>query len=1266
MDLGELKAKISADRSQFKAEIESMRKELADVGEQGKKTATNINEISSSVGQLGNTKEKIAKLTEALDNTNAKIELQKQKLAELKKSYENAFSDSKKNKIQEQILNTEATILRLTKASDETAQKIWQLEDQMNDAAKSAIGFNSKISELNSTLSEIGLSSKQIEMINNAIKKSNPEILEKQLARVSDELKKLGVDSKQIEKIQKELREAGNEAKKTGQGFGQLNNALAALGAGAAFHGIKNAIKATIDEANKMQMSVQGLVEVSKSLNVNVNASTELAQELATKGFLSIAEASEAVKTSLAMGLNLEETKNLILALGDAAAYNRESHLEWGEAVVQAIRGIKQGNSTLTDSAGITTNLSVMYDRYAAKIGTTAAKLTEAQKVQAAYNGMLEESTLYAGNTESALDGLQGAQARYNASMKELKSEIGEAFMPIIADTLEYLTPIIIELAKWSGENENLVVSIGVVSLGVTGLISLLTAGAFAFNTIKTAAVEFKLSLGPVGWVLAGLSIAATGLTVAYSKMADETRKAEQAQKQFKMAIEQNEAKSMNLAKEYDSLAEKLKKVSTDTDGAKAAKDRMAEIMSELQKLSPGIVQGYTDETGAIKTMTGEVNSLTEALRKNTIEKMRNAKLALDDLNKRYDTVQKKRLNLIKNQKKYSSSKIREINAEIMKEEDAVRKQQTAIQDIYNSLEKSIQDQDLQKFLGGGGEKTGGGGVKTKGGGSSKTSLQKQKEDIEREKYQESLRYIQYKKNLNQMTVDDELAVYERLLERYKQYSDIRMELDEKIYQTKGVLAKNTFESSAEWIEQEERRMRLSGKTDQEVAQMKLDAWERVRSRYAENTEYYKQADTEVYNLRIQLMKEHEQALKDFQRKEEQAFKELQRKIIDAIKDSQRNELESIRKRKDAEIEALRDREKEELDSLDRRKREIEDFYNSQLDEIDEQETANEKAELIAELEKYRLATSKEGREKFKELQKRLDAIDREEHRKALRNQKDDELRNLDDRKSNVKDHYSEKERETRQHYDNEYEVAQEHYESLLKEVENYTGDVIGLEQMVANSRIELNQTANKSIIEQTRAFVSEYNSLIEGMKREISTPSYYGSQEESIIQQIPSGWTDTNNTGGLHKEIWGHDYGVDKEGKVYKNNRLVDSNNYSYLPDEVLSVSKSRSTGKYHTGGQAGVMNFSFGDKLMPDEIAAILQQHEYIFQPKQLESLLLAANNQGKGEVIQHNYNAPLFEHSGNVNLNDKADIKGWVNETDKLVTRLRANGKKGVFSR
>ncbi|WP_068779665.1 phage tail protein [Paenibacillus sp. GM2] len=93
-------------------------------------------------------KAEIESLTAVLDNVNAKIEIQERKLADLKQAYNETFNDAGKAKLQEKIVNTEATLLRLTNTSDKTARKIWELEDSLKNAGQAAIQVEKPVGNL--------------------------------------------------------------------------------------------------------------------------------------------------------------------------------------------------------------------------------------------------------------------------------------------------------------------------------------------------------------------------------------------------------------------------------------------------------------------------------------------------------------------------------------------------------------------------------------------------------------------------------------------------------------------------------------------------------------------------------------------------------------------------------------------------------------------------------------------------------------------------------------------------------------------------------------------------------------------------------------------------------------------------------------------------------------------------------------------------------------------------------------------------------------
>lgn len=123
-------------------------------------------------------KSQIDNMAQGLDITNAKIDQQKEKLASLKESYEMAFNEERKNKLQEQILKTEEAINKLTAQSDKAGFKLADLDEQferMSSAAKSSgNGINSASNSLSRLAALANISDGSLKnMSNNTNKAAN-------------------------------------------------------------------------------------------------------------------------------------------------------------------------------------------------------------------------------------------------------------------------------------------------------------------------------------------------------------------------------------------------------------------------------------------------------------------------------------------------------------------------------------------------------------------------------------------------------------------------------------------------------------------------------------------------------------------------------------------------------------------------------------------------------------------------------------------------------------------------------------------------------------------------------------------------------------------------------------------------------------------------------------------------------------------------------------------------------------------------------------
>ena len=1244
VQIGELRARLVAEANQMKQEIRAVKQEFAGLGEQSKKTAAEMDKITA-------TRERINILTQTLVNVNARIEIQRKKLEELRKSYDATFNESRRTKLQEQILRTESALIKLIQTSDRTAKEIWELEDSLSAANE-------------------------------------------------------------------EMKETSTQTSRAASSLQGFTSAIAALGSGVAFNRLKSTITTLADEAHRLSMSYSGLAEVARATNVDVEAAVDLAEELANRWGLNKAVLADTVKTYLTAGLTLEQTRDIIIATADAAVYNREAHLQWDEAIRQVAQGIKMGNSNLTDAAGITTNLSVMYERYAKTIGKTAATLTEAEKIQAAYNGIMQEAAMFAGNADKAMTGYTGTQATFNQTLAEARVELGEAFLPVLEDLMETVTPVIREFATFAGENKEFVAGIAAATTAVTGFIAVIGALSAAFTALRAA-------MGPVALAVTAIGALITG-TLAYSAAADAAAgsvwKFARNQEELNQKLSESplnrtttdvqnlqadieklnellerrrqleeriseirpdpralsqtravtpEIRELNeLQKELEELDEQLAKLGIDTP------DKAPKVLAELQKQLEGAIPAMLElnraEAREIATQIEHIDKIT-ALRNryvelNSLEKLNAAQKAeltsiVQELKREYPNLltyydEEKQLRIenlekldesleaekkyyktraeemkkdLENMRKHTEARLELLRAEVeamkslssslekppanlpayarnagMTTKRVTDERLAARQDEINALELALTEIDKRiasiqsgnykdLFQIGRAFEDAGTTNKKKSGGKQRTLG-----DIQREQYQEALSWIQYRRELNRMTEQEELEALNRLLKRFYQNEEIRRDIEVRIYRLKQQIARKSFEESAEWIKKEEERMILAGKTEQEIIQMKLEAWTRVRNRFEKDSEFYKAADDQLRRVRIE-------NLKLVQKVEEEAAKERELRT----KDLTRTLVDEIEKAKRAELEAL-----------DERRREIQRFYNEQIEALDESERLRERNELIAEMEKYRFATSEKGQKRFRELQEQLRRMDVEDQKRSLQKQRDQELEALDRRKRDIEAWYND----------------------LREATQDLTNDLTALYKLADDERLASFISTNERIKEEMRRFKNEMSAIMVS-----GTSSVSGSQVNTIIQQMQA-----------NSRAW-HTASAEERARLEaENQRLGAMIGATYNPREGRWYRDG--VPLYHSGGIAGLMNFRSPDILLPDEISAILKRGEVTLTEKQIGSLVEALSGRGGGTEIHID---KIIEVE-NAYFEDEIDMRAFGREagdTAAEILRRKLTGGVGV---
>lgn len=263
----------------------------------------------------------------------------------------------------------------------------------------------------------------------NVVKTKSSEITEV-LRRQAEEA--AAIAREQAEGVERAHKESATRLESIGR---DLQGRLLGLFSAGAIIGFLRATKQAVTEA---ESAYRGLEAVANYTGVGIGNAMKAAGEIAADGLMTTAEASKALQNLLSRGYSLDQAVNTLTRLKDAAAFNRQANLEMGEAVVNATEGLKNENSVLVDNAGVTKNVAKMWEEYAREHGKSVTQLTQAEKIQAEYNGVMRETEAQVGNAAKAMDGMQGKQAQLNKSWMDMKVTLGEALVPALAQLAEW------------------------------------------------------------------------------------------------------------------------------------------------------------------------------------------------------------------------------------------------------------------------------------------------------------------------------------------------------------------------------------------------------------------------------------------------------------------------------------------------------------------------------------------------------------------------------------------------------------------------------------------------------------------------------------------------------------------------------------------------------------------------------------------------------------------------------------------------------------
>lgn len=185
-----------------------------------------------------------------------------------------------------------------------------------------------------------------------------------------------------------------------------------------------------------------GLNSILTGQGKSFNRAKSFIQDYISDGLVPLNNAVAAYKNLTLRGYNEDQIQKTMTALKNSATFARQSTYSLGDAVQTATEGLKNENSVVVDNAGVTKNVAKMWEDYAKSIGKTTNNLTQAEKIQAEVNGILEETKFQSNDAAIYANTYSGKLAQLNTAFTNMKTAIGNAIQPLAKLFVPVLTAV--------------------------------------------------------------------------------------------------------------------------------------------------------------------------------------------------------------------------------------------------------------------------------------------------------------------------------------------------------------------------------------------------------------------------------------------------------------------------------------------------------------------------------------------------------------------------------------------------------------------------------------------------------------------------------------------------------------------------------------------------------------------------------------------------------------------------------------------------------
>lgn len=317
----------------------------------------------------------------------------------------------------------------------------------------------------------------------------------------ADARKKLDEVSKSVNNLWESTKKFDSISKKLEDNAAWF--AAIAASAGIAFYAITKWANEAIQASTRQENALTGLRSIVEGTGNDFSKAKQFIDEYTSDGLVPLGNAATSLKNLLSRWFGLDEARVIMDRFKDSAAFGRQASLGLWEAIQWATEGIKNENSILVDNAGVTKNVSMMWDEYASKIWKTRNELSLTEKREAEYQWILKETKFQVWDAAKLSESYAWAVARSAAATTQLKVAIGDSLKPAMEAFYNVITPIIVKLTEFSKAHPNIIA-------GITGLVVVVTGAILALSSLALAVV------GVTKWI-AALKIAWEALSLLWS-----------------------------------------------------------------------------------------------------------------------------------------------------------------------------------------------------------------------------------------------------------------------------------------------------------------------------------------------------------------------------------------------------------------------------------------------------------------------------------------------------------------------------------------------------------------------------------------------------------------------------------------------------------------------------------------------------------------------------------------------------------------------------